>query len=121
MRDVHYYDAQWKHNINTRFNIANKFKLFKWLYNNCIKLNKTENGIKGLELVINDTQKYPNLDNANKIYADDILAEICIHLMKTKNKIIIDLLLEQMNDMYNTGQCPQGRTTRLFQIYNTFN
>lgn len=120
MRDVHYYDSQWKHNIITRFNINTKFKLFKWLYLHSIKLNTTENGIKGLELIINNTQKFQNYDNANNVYADDILAEICVIIIKTKNKLIIDLLLEQMNDMYNTGQCPQGRTTRLYQLYNSF-
>ena len=54
-----------------------------------------------------------NFDDQNNIDASDILANI---LSKNYDEIL-ELLEEQLIDMYNLGQCPQGRTTRLWQIF----
>lgn len=116
--DVHVYDGKWQHNITTRLSIQEKYTLFNWLLK---VLNGVDcDAINGIKLVINNTQQQPNFDRVNCIYADDILAEICVKLINTPENNRIDTLkniAEQMADMYRLGQCPQGRSTRLIQIY----
>jgi len=60
--------------------------------------------------IINKTQE--NYDGANKVDASDLLANI----LSEKYDDIIDILEEQLEDVFLLGQCPQGRTTRLLQI-----
>jgi len=60
--------------------------------------------------IINKTQE--NYDVANKVDASDLLANI----LSEKYDDIIDILEEQLEDVFLLGQCPQGRTTRLLQI-----
>lgn len=117
--DVHLFDGNWVHNITTRFTREEKCILFDWIL---FQINELSVKSMGLELVIQKTQQYDNFDQKNNVYADDVLVEICSKLIKLKNEDRVDilkLLIEQMNDMYILGQCPQGRTTRLFQLYNS--
>jgi|LakMenE01Jun11ns_1017448.scaffolds.fasta_scaffold9810697_2 hypothetical protein len=119
MIDVHTFDKQYT--IKLKFDnisIENKNKLYKWLITFCkININYIS---PGLLLIIDDTRKINNLDTYTNVYADDILINILLVIMNktVENKIsIIKLINEQMDDMFNTGRCPQGRTTRLYQIY----
>jgi hypothetical protein len=123
--DVHTFDSAWKHSIKTRFTPLEKINLFKYLYfliNRYQKKLDTKilaTGMTGLELVVRSRITDP----INKIAIDDILAEICVKMDKYKEPEQIDIInniLEQMNDMIITnGTCPQGQSTRLFQIYNS--
>jgi len=116
--DVHIFDKQYNIKLKYKLDLQNKYKLYKWIISFCkVKLNYIS---QGLILVINDTETNNNFDNITNIYADDILINIILSIMSNNldDKIsIIKLINEQMDDMYNTGRCPQGRTTRLYQIY----
>jgi len=75
--------------------------------NNCVKLILSQSG---------------NKDDANNLNAFDILIEVCLLIYGIKdNNDLISLLDEQLCDCYRLGQCPQGRTTRLMQIYQLIN
>lgn len=117
--DVHTFDRKIDTSkIKSRITAEDKQKLFKWLMEETTKLKLRNDGIN---LVIQDTHKQPNHDPVNNVYADDILAEICLYLvMKDDAEItanILKLVSEQMVDMADSGRCPQGRSIRLFQIY----
>ena len=84
-------------------------------------------------MILNDLQKNvnQNYDPINKLYAEDLLYIIYLHLEKIKlepnlkeredkQKTMIELLNEQLSDM-RTGSCPQGRTIRLLQIVISIN
>ena len=112
--DVHTFDTKWKVDIKTRFPIEVKTKLFDWLN------NRIPDGKPGLNLIVVDTQKAGNFDHVHNCWADDILSEIIYKILKfddQRQNDIINLLAEQLNDMFNTGQCPIGRTCRLYQLY----
>lgn len=55
-----------------------------------------------------------NFQNENNMDCSDILADIINYKELTD---ILPLLDEQLNDNFNLGTCPGGRTTRLLQIW----
>ena len=57
----------------------------------------------------------PNFDPANNLFACDLLYLLCEKILYDGCEEHIKLLLTQLDEMA-TGLCPQGRTTRLFQI-----
>jgi len=65
-----------------------------------------------------------NYDPDNKINSADLLVDILI-LAREKELLSIDNLIplieEQLSDIFLLGQCPQGRSTRLLQIWNILN
>ena len=63
----------------------------------------------GQALIMNNGD---NRDDTNNVDATDLLANI----LSKDYENALELLDEQLEDMYNLGQCPQGRTTRLLQI-----
>lgn len=121
--DVHVFDGSWSHDITTKLSNIEKYTLFDWLIC-CLKsrgVSCDSDTIKGIKLVYENIQQHPNFDPRNSVYADDILSEICVRLVKipeSERGDTFDNISEQMADMYKLGQCPQGRTTRLIQIYN---
>jgi hypothetical protein len=122
--DVHTFDGKWKCDVPRDTPAADKVELYNWLTTqiraNCANDQYLSNGMLGLNLVITCTGHHPNFDPVNGLYADDILADICAKTLKLDESTRLDvyrLILEQMNDMYTTGQCPQGRTTRLYQVW----
>ena len=119
--DVHTFDGSLSHNIKNRFTLEEKCVMFNWLIVQINTISSLDcDSITGLKLVIENTQ-HSNFDSKNNVYADDILVEICAKLIDVKENERISILkniAEQMSDMYRLGQCPQGRTTRLIQIYN---
>ena len=118
MIDVHTFVKLYNINLKFKINSDDKVKLYKWINIFCkINLNYISNG---LLLVINDSNNINNFDTYTNTYADDILINIIIKIMNKnlQDKIsVMKLINEQMDDMFNTGRCPQGRTTRLYQIY----
>lgn len=121
--DVHVFDGKWTHDIQARFILSQKDVLFRWLRARLSRINIPLTAIQGVELVINNTGSSRNYDPINKVSADDILAEICWILVDREGREDITdyllLLSEQMSDMYRLGQCPQGRSLRLIQIYKS--
>lgn len=71
--------------------------------------------IEPLNTIINSFKSQSNFDPTNRLNADDLLylcyEKICIQ----SDLDFEDLLKIQLVEM-NSGLCPQGRTTRLFQI-----
>lgn len=61
--------------------------------------------------IVNDKYSPSNFDTTNNMSAYDILYLICIH-MEDMNMIALS---DQLLDM-RTGNCPQGRVIRLYQI-----
>jgi len=61
------------------------------------------------------TEKSPNYDPVNKLYACDLLYLVYEKIYYDENDEYMDLLICQLEEM-STGMCPQGRTTRLIQI-----
>jgi hypothetical protein len=57
-----------------------------------------------------------NLDSTNQKTADDLLVLLAKHVLE-KDRDILPLVEEQLQDMVELGQCAQGRTTRLWQLY----
>ena len=92
-------------------------------FNEFIKINGNNSSSNGLYLIINEKTYLDNIDNLNQLDARKIL-QIIINIYNKSNieikKNIIEVIKEQMEDMFNTGQCSQGRTIRLFQILSSF-
>ena len=84
-------------------------------------LGVESDSLQGLILIVENTQGSSNFDPVNNIYADDLLVEICKKISNSSetHDILVNIA-EQLGDMYNLGQCPQGRTTRLYQLYLSF-
>lgn len=118
-KDVHEFDSKIPHHVIQRFNKDYKIKAFENLLNlESIKTDHT--AITALKLVIDNIESTQNYDHTNKIYADDVLIEICElleHDIYLDKDFAILLLTEQMKDMLTLGTCPMGRSTRLWQIY----
>lgn len=124
--NVHVFDGKWTHNIKTETKLEDKCLIFNNLYQELKNLGVESNSLNGLILVIENTQKSSNFDSVNNVYADDILVEICKKIFypfksdisDDKKKDVLTNIAEQLSDMYQLGRCPQGRSTRLIQIYN---
>ncbi len=123
MLNVHKFDTHlagiFDHKNETKYDVNNKIKLFT-----AVKYRmKREKARAMIDVIINDmkhsngTKTSKNYDASNKVNCTDILASI---LNKADHEFVIPVLDEQLEDMYNLGQCPQGRTTRLIQLYNLF-
>ncbi len=123
--NVHSFDRQWDNKIinPNNLNDNNKKELFEWLISSLKELNISNNSFIGINLIIGKDGNKGNYDSINNISATDILVEICILLKKINNESItndiLKLLAEQMSDMVELGQCPQGRTSRLMGIYRS--
>ena len=69
----------------------------------------------GVDLILANINQDANLDRTNQKRAEDILAVISKHIDTDQD--LLPLIEEQLQDMIQLGQCAQGRTTRLWQIY----
>jgi hypothetical protein len=88
--------------------------LFDELYNTLNLLRIIDGDIRNmLELIRNDTKN--NYDPLNDIDTMDILNRTWYYVRKME---LIDriMLFKQIEEIKN-GPCPQGRTTRIYQIY----
>jgi hypothetical protein len=107
LRDVHVYDGSITFVPKNNFPHELKDKAFKEF----LKVVDDPHAKACIEMIIND--KSGNIDNANKIDASDLFAEILTFRLDND---AINLISEQLKDCFLLGRCPQGRTTRLFQI-----
>lgn len=115
--NVHEFDTQLKYVPQNNFTKEEKKKMFEKFKSEMIDLNVEQKCIYGLELIIFGLNNNTNYDDKNNCDASDILADI---LSKDYSELTF-LICEQIGDMYLLGRCPQGRTTRLLQIWNMFN
>jgi len=124
--DTHYYDTQLQNVFTTKKNINNnekitfiktigeiikKTKEFKELLNPLI-FNTVKKTIK---LILIDVKN--NYDEANKIRVELLLPKVWNNI-KNKDMSILLVFFEQMADIFISGPCAQGRTTRLIQFLN---
>lgn len=72
--------------------------------------------IQGVNIIIANIGHDANRDTTNQKNAEDIMVVLAQHCMNN-DPSIIPLLEEQLQDMVQLGQCAQGRTTRLWQLY----
>jgi hypothetical protein len=72
----------------------------------------------GLDLIRANQGGMGNLDTTNDKRAEDLLADLAKHILESDSDLL-ELLEEQLEDMYGLGQCAQGRTTRLWQLLAT--
>ena len=114
--NVHKFDTLLKYNQQNTFTKEQKEEIFKKFKSDILDLNVNQNCIYGLELIISGLNNNTNYDDKNNCDASDILADILTHDYID----LISLICEQLSDMYLLGKCPQGRTTRLLQIWNMF-
>ncbi len=88
--------------------------LFNELYDTLNQLRLIDGDIRNmLELIRNDTKN--NYDPLNDIDTMDILNRTWYYVRQME---LVDriMLFSQIGEIKN-GQCPQGRTTRIYQIY----
>ena len=123
--NTHYYDRLLKEgykelvkkqNETTDFLTINMSidKLFNELYDTLNRLRLIDGDIKDmLELIWNDTKN--NYDPLNDIDTMDILNRTWYYVRKMELEDRI-MLFSQIGAIKN-GPCPQGRTTRIYQIY----
>ena len=74
--------------------------------------------IEGSRLILSNIGMHANLDQTNQKRAEDLLVLLSKHVLE-KDSSFLELLEEQLIDMVQLGQCAQGRTTRLWQLYVT--
>ena len=112
--NVHEFDTQLKYIPKNIFTNEQKKEMFKKFKSEMIDLNVEQNCISGLDLIISGLDDGSNYDDKNKCDASDILTDI----LSNEYSELFFLISEQIADMYFLGRCPQGRTTRLLQIWN---
>ena len=110
MKNVHIYDGELRGIFKKTRTYSKEEKIT--LFDNLMeKLTETPSKYM-LNIIKNDIDTAYNYDTTNQLDASDILAEIIL-----TRQYDIYILEEQLKDMYTLGQCPSGRTTRLFQIW----
>lgn len=115
--NVHVFDGKIDINykkslIKGRISVDDKVKLFRLLFSRVNDRAKPY-----LQMIADNIQGHANYEVGNDLYADDILAEICLFLEKSDNDGSIFKTLEEQLAEISGGTCPSGRTTRLWQIY----
>ena len=114
-QDVHMYDyayATQKHET-LLMSILDKETWIKALMTRM----KNPIAIQGAHMILANMGREANYDSTNTKYAEDILVFLSIHMQKDTD--LLPLIEEQLQDMVQLGQCAQGRTTRLWQLYLT--
>ena len=113
-RDVHEYDYSYKDHNYTPLVSENQTEWIQRL------IPKIKNPIasQAINLILANNGHLNNFDTTNQKRAEDLLADIA-YVILTKDTDLLDLLEEQLADMYQLGQCAQGRVTRLWQLRQT--
>lgn len=125
--DVHSYD---RHLDISLIQFVNNFNIITSddIYSNFLHIiiNKTGSNhpaFQGLQLIVNNSGQ--NIDNINNLDAKHMLNIVLQYYNNCNDEdmrnTIIEVIIEQMSDMFLTGQCPQGRTIRLYQILQFLN
>jgi len=70
---------------------------------------------QGAHMILANIGHDANKDSTNQKTADDLLVLLAKHV--EKDTTFLPMIEEQLQDMVQLGQCAQGRTTRLWQLY----
>lgn len=113
-QDVHQYDGKIEIPVFTNtYTTEEKLEQIKIFLP---KLTRTKS-MQMMQLIINalvqNTKE--NYDDINHIDASDVLAAI---LSKPYDNLL-DIIEEQLEDIWELGRCPQGRTIRFIQMYRS--
>ena len=109
-RDVHVYDYSYQHE-SYEMNMTREEKIV--LMESIRDRMTNPMARSGAEMIMANMDGDANWDRTNNKRAEDLLALISKHLPAD----LLYLVEEQLQDMVQLGQCAQGRTTRLWQIY----
>lgn len=126
---THYYDGKLKQHPLikgvSQCTASNKQK--RVIFNNLSQQISQSTKIKGVHKktaqksirnIIASIGKQPNFDPSNNLSADNLLFLICEHLERLDDPDdVLIYLSEQLSDIITSGQCPPGRSTRLWQVY----
>jgi hypothetical protein len=110
-RDVHVYDYSYRDVEYTPLVRENKRG---WI-ERIIPHMKNPLAIQGIHLILANIDTLNNFDTTNQKRAEDLLADLSYSILENKAELL-DLLEEQLADMFQLGQCAQGRVTRLWQL-----
>ncbi len=115
MKNVHIYDGllQNKYKPTKIFSSLEKLTFFQKF----ISLSKNDNAIEMVKVMMNDHNQITSKDNLNFIDWANLFADLMIHESFNDLFPILELQLE---DAFTLGQCAQGRSTRLLQIWLAF-
>ena len=131
--NTHYYDTQLKVQYKDLTNIQDSttdFLTIPWTKD--LLFNQLETSLEAqvqtprskqstrnmLDLLKRDGDSHSNYDPLNDIHTIDILTRTWYYVRKLspEDQSHFFTQIQEIND----GSCPQGRTTRLFQIYYSF-
>ena len=110
-RDIHVYDYTYKDSDYTPIVSSHKRE---WIERLLPKMRNSV-AIQGIQLILANIGHLNNFDTTNQKRAEDLLADLAYVILE-KNADLLELLEEQLADMYQLGQCAQGRVTRLWQL-----
>jgi len=113
-RDVHEYDYTYREAYHPKVEGAEKAV---WIDRLRARMTRPL-AMAGLDLIRANQGGMGNLDTTNDKRAEDLLADLAKHILESDSDLL-ELLEEQLEDMYGLGQCAQGRTTRLWQLLAT--
>ena len=119
--NTHHYDGKlrsvYKSSRNKTADYKNVFDALKEVLKRNFKNSpRLTSAIRGVTLISNNVGDESSYDSTNNVRAEDILFDICLSCTDDT----LPYLFEQLADIIDSGQCPQGRTIRLLQIYLTF-
>jgi len=80
-----------------------------------IMIMNNEQAKYGAQLILANIGNLANQDRTNNKTAEDLLVLLAQYMVKDDS--LLPILEEQLADMVQLGQCAQGRTTRLWQLY----
>lgn len=126
--ETHSYDGQLKAladkvNNKTKYILSVKLKAFHDLKHiiadnqECSDFYKLK-ALQAVNLIIANTNKPSNTDHTNQVKADDLLMILYFKIKEVPD--FVRPLIEQLHDIIVSGQCPQGRCTRLLQLIKCF-
>lgn len=115
-QDIHQYDYSYR-DISYEPRITTDKQI--WI-EKLVQRLKNPSAIQGVSLIMANLGTMNNLDTTNQKRAEDLLADLSYYIETTNNTDILELLEEQMADMFHLGQCAQGRVTRLWQLVCLF-
>lgn len=110
-RDVHLYDYSYREEKYTP--LVNEGQR-EWIEKLLPRMSNPT-AIQGLQIILANIGTLNNFDNTNQKRAEDLLADLS-YVIHTRDTDLLPLLEEQLADMYQLGQCAQGRVTRLWQL-----
>lgn len=122
MRNVHEFDG--KVRIELEKNVKKEEEEKIW--DDAEKyINKMGSGAQTMARSIYHDPMEKNMDMINKgVNARELLLTLLTKLNQMDDKqdqmTFYSLLEEQLDDMHRLGQCPQGRTIRLWQLLQSF-